>query len=148
MKLEDEILSKFRNEAHKARLNVYYTHNFLGEKMQKLVKSYGITATQYNILRILRGQSTKTASVGTIKERMIENNSDVSRILDRLLIKELIERKESKTDRRQKDVKINYAGLDLLKKMDSCEASLDELLSNLSENERIELNRLLDKIRE
>ena len=79
---------------------------------------------------------------------MIENNSDVSRILDRLLTKVLIERKESKTDRRQKDVKISNAGLDLLQQMDNCEASLDALLSNLSENERMELNRLLDKIRE
>ncbi|MBL4652047.1 MAG: MarR family transcriptional regulator [Flavobacteriales bacterium] len=148
MKLEDELKSKFRNEAQKARLNIYFTYNFIGGKMQELMKSYGLTATQYNILRILRGQETKTASVGMIKERMIEKNSDVSRLLDRLLAKNFIERNESKSDRRQKDVKILKSGLDLLKKMDSCEEKSDQLLSNLSEKEIKELNYLLDKIRE
>ena len=148
MKLEDELKSKFRNEAQKARLNVYFTQNFLGTKMKEVMKSYGLTATQYNILRILRGQKTKTASVGIIKDRMIEKNSDVSRLLDRLLAKKLIERKESKTDRRLKDVKINKDGLELLSKMDSCDEKSDQLLSNLTEKEIKELNRLLDKIRE
>lgn len=148
MKLEEEIKSKFRNEYHKARLNIMFTHSILGEKIIPLFKNNNITAQQFNVLRILRGQHPQSINIKDIKERMLDKNSDVSRIIDRLFIKKLILRQESKTDRRQKDVKIAPTGLQLLQQMDGCEQAMDDLLANLSLNEVKQLNFLLDKIRD
>ncbi|MDA9563382.1 MarR family transcriptional regulator [Flavobacteriales bacterium] len=148
MRLEDEIQSKFRNEAQKARLNIRFTDSYLHGKMQSMMKSFGLTGQQYNILRILRGQKTNAATVGLIKERMLDRNSDVSRILDRLVAKKLIERREGSIDRRQKELRITADGLDLVAKMDQPEEDLDNLLHNLSSKEIEQLNHLLDKIRD
>jgi DNA-binding MarR family transcriptional regulator len=148
MNLEDEIKSTFRNNSHKALVNIYYTSNVLGEQFYKMLKKHGLAAPQFNVLRILRGQYPKAVSVGLIKERMLDKNSNVSRIIDRLYNKGLVERKESKTDRRQKDILISKKGLDLLSEMGECEQNEDQLLSNLSEEEIQLLNDLLDKIRD
>jgi len=147
MKLEDEIKSNFRNNSHKALVNIYYTSNILGEHFYKMLKKYGLAAPQFNVLRILRGQYPKAASISLIKERMLDKNSNVSRIVERLFNKGLVERKESKTDRRQKDILISKKGLDLLSEMGECEQNEDQLLSNLNEEELQLLNDLLDKIR-
>ncbi|MBD77802.1 MAG: MarR family transcriptional regulator [Crocinitomicaceae bacterium] len=147
MKLEDEIKSKFRNEYHKALVNLYYTNNQLGQQFFKMLNEHGLAAPQFNVLRILKGQHPKAVSIGLIKERMLDGNSDVSRIVERLFKKGLVKRKESKMDRRQKDVLISQEGLTLLNKMALCEKQEDELLSNLNEKEVVFLNILLDKIR-
>ncbi len=79
---------------------------------------------------------------------MLDKGSDVSRILDKLFAKSLISRKEGTIDRRQKDVEITEKGLELLSEMDEIELKVDTFLKNLTKKEVIELNRLLDKIRE
>jgi len=147
MKIEDEIKSKFRNDYHKALVNLYYTNNVISEQFFRMLKEYGLAAPQFNVLRILRGQAPNAVSIGLIKERMLDRNSDVSRIVDRLYKKKLIERKESKSDRRQKDVLITKKGLELLKKMVVCEEQEDANLSKLNKKEVKLLNELLDKIR-
>ncbi len=147
MKLEDEIKSKFRDDYHKALVNLYYTNNVIGEQFFKMLKEYGLAVPQYNVLRILRGEAPDSVSIGFIKERMLERNSDVSRIVDRLYNKKLVERKENKSDRRQKDVLITKKGVDLLGKMTDCEEQEDANLSKLSKKEVKLLNELLDKIR-
>ena len=148
MSIENEIKSKFRNEYHKALVNLYYTNNVIGEQFLKMLQEYGLAAPQFNVLRILRGQYPNAASIGLIKERMLDKNSDVSRIVDRLFKKKLVERKEGKSDRRQKDVLITKMGLELLEKMAVCENQEDAILSNLNKKEVNLLNELLDKIRE
>lgn len=147
MRLEEEIQSKFRNEYNKAFVNIYYTNSILHNQFTNLIKEFGLTATQFNVLRILRGQHPKAISNRNIKERMVEKNSDVSRIIDRLLKKELIERTASAADRRRKDIRISQTGLELLASMDHCVEQLDQMLSNLNEEEITQLNFLLDKIR-
>lgn len=148
MKLEDEIKQdKFRNNYQRAILNIYYTNCFISAQFQEVLKDHEITLQQFNILRILRGQVPKAASMGLIKERMIDKSSDVSRLVERLRTKKLVERKACRKDRRQMDVKITNTGLGLLAKMDGCEKQMDKVLSNLSEKEARQLNKLLDKIR-
>ena len=90
MNISEELKSKFTNEYQKAMVNLLYTHNVLNNKTNKLFKPYGLAGPQFNVLRILRGQLPNAASVGLIKERMIERNSDVSRIVDRLYKKGLV----------------------------------------------------------
>ena len=101
MKLEDEILQKhFRNEYHKATVNVIFSYNWLVDYQVKLFKPYGITMQQYNILRILRGQYPKPATIKLIKERMLDKMSDASRIVEKLRLKGLVERNICSNDNR------------------------------------------------
>lgn len=147
MKIEDEIQSKFANEHHKGLINLMYTYYQINDKMRKHFKSFDITSQQFNILRILRGQHPKPASIGLLKARMLDKNSDVSRIIDRLLIKKFIERTECPSDRRQKDIVISKLGLELLVKVDALDQEREHVLSNLSNEEAEQFNFLLDKIR-
>ncbi len=147
MKIEDELKSRFRNDYHKLTVNLLLTTARLSECFQQSIKNYDITLTQFNVLRILRGQNQKPVSIGIIKDRMIDRNSDVSRILDRLVQKKLVERTENEKDRRQKDVKISKAGLTLLKEIDVWENKMDKHLKHLSDSEVKKLNEMLDKLR-
>ncbi len=147
MKIEEEIQSSFRNDYQKLVVNLYLTHSRISEPFAVLMKEYDITGTQYNVLRILRGQKGKPVSIGLIKERMIERNSDVSRIIDRLRKKKLIKRNENKSDRRQKDIVITQEGLDLIGKIAQCNEKMDERLHHISLEEAQILNDLLDKLR-
>ena len=139
---------KFRNEYHKATANLFYTASCIALNTNKYLKEFGITLPQYNILRILRGQFPKSVIVNLIIERMLDKSSNVSRILDKLGLKALINRKTSKTDRRIVEVIISKKGLDLLQKIDQFESDLYFGLKNLDESEIKEFNRLLDKVRE
>jgi DNA-binding MarR family transcriptional regulator len=148
MRIEDEIKGRFRNDYHKGMLNLAYTVKQLSYDFLQLLKKHGLTEPQYNILRVLRGnRSGRPASIGYIKDRMLDKSSDVSRIIDRLFAKGYIDRNENRGDRRQKDIVITEKGLGLLDKMDDCEKKVDMLLANLTPNEIKELNRLLDKTR-
>jgi DNA-binding MarR family transcriptional regulator len=149
MKIEDEIKGRFRNEYHKGLINLAYTTKQLNYVFHQSLKQYGLAEQQYNVLRILRGfRSEAPLSIGFIKERMLDRDSDVSRIVDRLFEKGLVQRKENPQDRRQKSVAITEQGLTLLDKMLECEKVSDTFLKNLTADEVTELNRLLDKIRE
>ncbi len=149
MKIESEIKGKFRNEYHKGLINITYTAKQLSYEFYQSLKKHGLAEQQYNVLRILRGfHSEAPLSISFIKERMLDKDSDVSRIVDRLVQKDLVSRVENPNDRRQKSVEITKSGLSLLDKMFNCELKADTLLSNLTLDEVVELNRLLDKIRE
>lgn len=148
MKLEDEIQQKkFRNEYHKLAVNIIFTHGWLIEYQNSLLKKYKVTGAQYNILRILRGQHPNPASVNLLKERMLDKMSDASRLVDRLISKGLVDRKICMEDRRRVEVKITPAGLSLLKKIDEHNEEFDNNLVKLSEQETKTLNDLLDKLR-
>ena len=79
---------------------------------------------------------------------MLDKNSDISRVVDRMLIKKLVVRKECKQDRRQKDIQISQLGLDILLKIDEQEKVLDKKMQHLTLEEVTQLNNLLDKIRD
>ncbi|KAB2866824.1 MAG: MarR family transcriptional regulator [Bacteroidales bacterium] len=148
MKIDDEIKGRFRNEYHRGIINLTYTLNQLNYQFLQLLKKHNVTQQQYNVLKVLRGfRSEAPVSIGFIKDRMLDKNSDVSRIVDKLYERGLVTRCEKSTDRRQKDVDISDKGLDLLAAMDDCEKKVDTLLSNLTEDEVKQLNTLLDKIR-
>ncbi len=148
MKLEEAIQQKsFKSEYQKLHLNIYYTNNILQGRTQLFFKERDLTPQQFNILRILRGQHPEAVSINTIKERMLDKNSDVSRIVERLRVKKLIERKPCKADRRQMDVRITQAGLDLLAYFDRREDEMAWFKGNLNESEAQTLNELLDKLR-
>lgn len=148
MKIEDEIHQKvFKNEWQKATLNLIFTASWLGNKHKEFFKPFGITQQQYNVLRILRGSHPKSISTSVIKTRMLDKNSDASRIVDRLTAKDLVLKKTCPSDRRLVDVTISGKGLRLLEVMDTKIDALDNGLGSLTEKEAKILNQLLDKLR-
>jgi DNA-binding MarR family transcriptional regulator len=148
MKIEAEIHQvKFRNEFHKLAVNIIFTHGWLMDKQAEVFEKFDITGSQFNILRILRGQHPHPATVNLLKERMIDKMSDASRLVERLRLKGLLEREPSKEDRRRVDVSITEKGLNLLAEMDKFNEHFDSIYRNISAEEAQQLNNILDKIR-
>jgi len=148
MKLEEEIIQqKFDNDYHKAAVNIIYTSNWLTDIHSKIFKPYNITLQQFNILRILRGHYPDVVNLKLIKRRMLDKMSDVSRLVERLREKGLVERKTCSTDRRHMDISITEAGLKLLSKLDKDINKINLVLTTLNAEEIDTLNKLLDKLR-
>jgi DNA-binding MarR family transcriptional regulator len=92
--------------------------DFLGQRAEQLLKSHGLTGTQYNVLRILRGAGTEGLPCRSVGERMISHDPDMTRLLDRMEKRGLITRERQKDDRRVVKTRITAQGLDMLKKLD------------------------------
>ncbi|UII20328.1 MarR family winged helix-turn-helix transcriptional regulator [Fulvivirga ligni] len=149
MKFEEEIQQKkFKCECQKATLNLIFTSGWLNNKHKDFFKPYNITNQQYNVLRILRGQHPDSISTSVIKERMLDKNSDVSRIVDRLTLKGWVKKTTCPDDRRLVDVVITDEGLQLLEKMDKSVDQMNCCLGSLTEQEARQLSELLDKVRD
>jgi DNA-binding MarR family transcriptional regulator len=146
MSIEKEIKSKFRNGGHKAAVNIILTSNWVLEKQKTHLDRGGLTPQQYNILRILRGSTTPLSTL-QIRERMLDKMSDTSRIVDRLIAKNLVEKYINRHDKRLVDVTITQNGRDLLEMMDNYSSEIDNIFQNLTELEINQLNFLLDKTR-
>lgn len=145
-KIEEEIQQeKFKSIHQKAVINLIYTSNWLQNKQQEFFKTFGITGQQFNILRILKGQFPNRISGTEIKSRMLDRNSDVSRLLDRLATKKLISRKICPNDKRASDVLITEQGIAVLKQISKTQKQ-DRVLS-LTEEEAGMLSDLLDRAR-
>ncbi len=148
MGLEQDIKqSKFKNEFSKVVVNLIFTNNWMNETQSKMFKKNGLTSPQFNVLRILRGQYPKPVTINLIIDRMLDRMSNASRIVDKLEKKGLVVRKQCASDRRAVDVIISEDGLNLLEDLDNEMRRWEENFQSLSENECIELNRLLDKLR-
>ena len=148
MKIEKEIRQdKFHSEYQKLAINILFTSNWLNSTTTKTLKPFGISSQQYNVLRILKGQSPNSISVNNIMERMIDKMSNTSRLVEKLRQKELIERVICEKDRRQVDVKITKKGIELLEKVKTEMNSFNLLTETISEKEAKIINKLLDKMR-
>ena len=148
MKLEEAIKSsKFRNEVHKAGLNILYTAWWLKTNMSKELKEYGLTHEQYNVLRILKGKHPEQICVKEIACRMIEKNSNVPRIIDRLEAKKLVKRASSDSDRRETVIVLTPAGINILQHSTERINRLMDKIILIDEQRAAELNQLLEEIR-
>lgn len=147
MSLEKDIHQpKFKSEYQKVRVNLIFTYNWVMEQSRKFFEKADLTPQQFNILRILRG-AAKPISTLQIRQRMLDKMSDTSRIVDRLIKKELVEKVICKSDRRLVDVSISDKGLKLLDSLDFLNEQMDAELNGLSVEEAKTLNQLLDKLR-
>lgn len=145
--VDDIQQTQFRNESQKAMINLIYSYNWVNETMSRVFISKDITAQQFNILRILRG-ARKPLSTLQIRHRMLDRMSDTSRIVDRLLKKELVTKNVCDTDKRLVDISISKSGMQLLESMDEEIIALENNFTQLDEGELKQLNFLLDKLRE
>lgn len=137
---------QFRNEYHKATVNIIFTHHWLSEQLRNFMATEDITLQQYNILRILRG-SDQPLSIQQIRNRMLDKMSDTSRLVQRLVQKELVQKAGCPTDQRKVEISITTKGRQLLKKLDQYNDAMDRILSGLTLQEAKTLNHLLDKLR-
>lgn len=146
-RIEDEIKSTFRDEKQKLLVNLMFTSSWLKNNHAELLRPYNITPQQYNILRILRGNGD-FMPMNTVKERMIDKSPNTTRLVDKLIAKELVDRKRCDQDRRVVYVKIHQKGLEILAEMDEkMDKPFLDLLSVLSEKEAEKTNLVLDKLR-
>lgn len=150
MRLEDEIKqTSFQSEGQKAYLNIVFTAGWLSLRQAAAFRPYGVTLPQFNVLRILRGQHPKPATVALLIDRMLDKTSNASRIVDKLEEKKLVTRTVCPANRRAVDIRITATGLALLRQIDESGVlvAAQTGMSTLSDSEFEQLNYLLDKIR-
>ncbi len=149
MELESIIKSKpILDKPKKIVLNIIVTQNILLEKFSEIIKPFDVSIEQYNVLRILRGQENKPCNMSLIQERMISKTSNTTRLVDKLLLKEMVTRNVCKINRRKIEVSITEKGLQILDDLDKNLACQEILFAkNLEDTELDQLNYLLEKYR-
>ena len=118
LRVEIKQQKPFRSLEQEALLSIERTSAVLGHAFAEAIKPYGITPTQYNVLRILRGAGKHGLCRNEVRDRLVSQVPDVTRLLDRLEDSGLIERERSTTDRRLVATRITTTGLALLKSLD------------------------------
>jgi DNA-binding MarR family transcriptional regulator len=148
MKLEEEIQQKtFKSPHQKLAVNLLYTNNWLNNHYSVFFKDADLTVQQYNVLRILRGQHPHPCSLKLVKERMLDRMSDASRIMDKLVAKDLVIRAECPSDRRSVNLLISEKGLKLLEEFDFIDEATQDIFKCLRAEQIDQLNTLLDTLR-
>lgn len=149
MGIEKDIKQKkFANEYEKVLVNILYTASWADSANLRRFKPLGITPQQYNVLRILRGSHPKKLMLNDISIRMIDKNSNATRLVEKLRKKNYVTREQCKDNRRQVDIGITDSGLQLLAVIDSDSENWFENFKTLSVADCKALNTLLDKLRE
>lgn len=146
--LKDRIKQeRFESPAQEALLNLLVAAGHVRQMVDEVCERRGITRAQYNALRILRGAHPNGYPRGDIAARLLERAPDVTRLIDRLERRGLVERVRSGTDRRLSITRITRAGLALLKKTDPGVRSVQNpLRARLSTRDLAELSRICERI--
>jgi DNA-binding MarR family transcriptional regulator len=149
MRIEEIIKSTVTlDDAKKVILNVMFTQNVINDKFNEVLKPYDLSGEQYNVLRILRGQKGLPTNMCVIQERMIAKNSNTTRLIDKLLLKELVTRDVCPDNRRKIEVLITNKGMHILTELDpKVIAHEQQFANNLTTEELEQLNFLLEKYR-
>lgn len=103
---------------YRAIHNIIKAGHRITDQVSMELKEFDITEPQFNVLRILKGQRGQAITVQEIQSKMVQRSSNVTRIIDKLLAKQLVLRQECASNRRKMDITITPTGLDLLEKLD------------------------------
>jgi DNA-binding MarR family transcriptional regulator len=148
LKLEIVQGRPFASVEEEALLNVMRTADSLHRAFHRETKDWGLTSTQYNVLRILRGAQPRGLTCAAIGSRMITAEPDITRLLARLKGQKLIKQQRDRHDKRVVWTQISESGLELLKAMDPViEKTPRALLGHMNKAELTELIRLLELAR-
>lgn len=149
MKLEEEINQfVFKDNFHKAHVNLLFTAAWLNQRINRLLKPYEVSAQQFNILRILKGLGNQPASLKLITSRMLDRTSNTSRLVDKLIEKKMVVRTFCPMDRRQVEIRITASGTGILQQCSEIiEKDLRSTMNNLTESQAFQLNDLLEIVR-
>lgn len=142
------IQKEFKNEYIKACINILFTSSFMLKMKTKVLRPFNLSLQQFNILNILNNQYPDTSTTKLLAEQMLDETSNVSRLVEKLRKKELINRVPSAKDRRKVEISITKEGLNIfIKAANALEQITEFQLGNLSQSEVTLLNELLDKTR-
>jgi len=147
--IEEELKQnkRFKNPHHRMIVNIIFTGNWVQRNIGAQLRPFGLSLQQYNVLRILRGQYPNPSTLGMVQERMMDRMSNATRLIDKLLDKELVERYQCKSNRRKVDIIITQKGLELQAQTDVIIDSLEQDYQSLTTEEATQLGLLLDKLR-
>lgn len=132
----------------KAYFNLLKTGSWIDERVKKALKPFGITHAQLNALHILEENDPQPVSANDIKNKILVNNPDVTRLLDRLVKKELVCRETCPMNRRMIDISLTNKGRELFK---NAQASINDVMGNffqkqITKEDATELRRILHLI--
>lgn len=150
MEIEKEIKSTVPlSITKKVILNLNFTKNMIADKFQEILKPFDLSSEQYNVLRILRGQKGKPVNMSDIQERMLTKNSNTTRLIDKLITKEMVIRNVCPNNRRKMEITITDVGLKALADLDLPVENYEQSITgNLTAKELETLNTLLEKIKQ
>lgn len=122
--------------------------DFVHNQLNSNLKPFDITIQQFNVLRILRGQKGKAVSLSTIQERMINKQSNTTRLVDKLIKKEYVKREVNTSNRRKVSISISKNGLEFLERIDPIIDIIENnITQKLTKDQLILLNQLLEHLR-
>lgn len=149
LKIEDIIKTEVKLPlSRKAIINLLYTENWVMDKINLELKPHDISIQQFNVLRILNGQKGQPANLCTIQERMVSKMSNTTRLVDKLITKGYVKRTTCQSNRRKVEITITEEGKKFLEHISTLMNAFEErITSNLSEQDLITLNELLNKLR-
>ncbi|MDX5482305.1 MAG: MarR family transcriptional regulator [Hymenobacteraceae bacterium] len=148
MRIEDEIKQKdFKDDYRRLLVNLLFTNNWLNQQLMPFFKEFDLTLQQHNVLGIVRGQHPKPVCFGDIQSRMVDRNSNVTRLIDKLIEKGYVTRDICAANRRMIEVRITEKGLQVLDQVDTKFPELFGRFHNLSQEEAVLASNLLDKLR-
>lgn len=147
MSIDKEVGSnKFSSNFHKVVVNLYYTYKWYEQHIEEVFKSNDVLSQHFNVLKIVNGK-TEPCSIKDIKEVIMDKGSDITRLIDKLVKKDLMVRELNPENRRQMLISITPKGANLVKEIDIALINRIQELNCLTESEAEELSALLDKVR-
>lgn len=149
MNIEEEIQTKKNLPVHKrALINTMYTSNWITDEVSSVLKPFDISVQQFNVLRILKGRLGKATNLSTIQERMISKNSNATRLVDKLIKKELVKKQICTANKRKVEIYITESGKNFLKEVNlSVEQKEIEITQSMKSEELDQLSNLLTQLR-
>ena len=150
MNIEDHIQTSLKmSPEKKVLINILYTGNWVNELISDALKDFDISTQQFNVLRILKGRKGEPANLSTIQERMIAKNSNTTRLVDKLVKKELVTKKKCPTNKRKVEILITHHGLEFLHQVNQVvEEKEKQIVQHMSKKDLESINKLLTKLRE
>lgn len=148
MKIEEAInqIKGFRTLKERMLVNIHFTATYLANQRAVVLKELGLSYQQYNVLRVLKEKYPEAVTIKYLITCMMDKNSNASRLVDKLVLKNLVLREANEQDRRQMDVKLSDTGLGLLNEATPLVDALSDQVV-FSDEEANQLSDLLDKLR-
>lgn len=148
MNIESHIKTDKISEHKKALINIIYTSNFINEEINQVLKPFDISIQQFNVLRILKGRHDKPASLANIQDRMVSKMSNTTRLVDKLIDKDLVSRSICENNRRKVEIVITTYGKVFLDKVNSSvEQKEKKLTAHMNIEDLKNINELLNNLR-
>ena len=149
MNIEDHIKTSGQlPTSRRLLISLLYTANQINDQIGEALKPFDISIPQFNVLRILRGQKGKPANLRTIQDRMVSKMSNTTRLVDKLILKELVERVICEENRRKVEISITQKGMNLLTRIDPVVDSAEKEITNRLQPEEMEkLTEFLQQLR-